>query len=242
MRDTHALDLVVPSGEEFATVTEMVTVALRQSIVLGRLSPGERLDQGRIAELLGVSITPLREAIRVLEGEGLVTLFPNRGAYVAKLGVEQVNELYTMRSAIEALISGLGAERITDDALADLSRVLDLMETCTKNREYARLIEYNREFHFITYRASGMPWVCEFIEQFWNRGARYRYVYICLEGKAAEALKEHRTIYEACRAHDRDSAEKLVREHMEDTRRTVVEYLKTAQGEGGGYHWPESSS
>jgi len=233
MPDKHPVDVTIASREDYGTVTEMVTAALRRSVVLGRLSPGERLDQGQIADSLGVSITPVREAIRVLEGEGLVTLYPNRGAYVAKLDVDQVNELYTMRTAIEALVSGLGAERIADETLMDLGRVLKQMEETTKNRDYARLLEHNRAFHFITYEASGMRWVSEFIEKLWNRGTRYRYVYICLDGKASQALEEHQRIYEACRERDRQTTQRLVHDHMEATRQAVIQYLRGAQGRGG---------
>ena len=110
--------------DSYQPLREVVCETLRDAIRKGKLKPGERLMESQLAEDLGVSRTPVREAIRKLELEGYVIMMPRRGTYVANLSIRDVNEVFEIRTSLDSLASGLAAERITDEELERLQRLL----------------------------------------------------------------------------------------------------------------------
>jgi DNA-binding GntR family transcriptional regulator len=205
---------------------EMITHALRTAILQGRYQSGEPLRQDRIAEEFGISKIPVREALVQLRTEGLITFSPNRGAVVSELSQEEVDEIYTMRialetKALERAIPGLGP--------ADLIRaqgVLDIMDTET---DQARWSELNWEFHATLYQAARMPRLLTTIEMLHNNVARYLVIYLKRLGAQPQSQKEHRAILDSIRRQKADRAVDLLQQHLERASKRLVGFLKKTE-------------
>jgi len=140
--------------DSYQPLREVVCETLRDAIRKGVLKPGERLMEIQLAEELGVSRTPVREAIRKLELEGYVIMMPRRGTYVANLSIRDVNEVFEIRTSLDSLASGLAAERITDEELERLQRLLVMIGEYIEENNMEKIVETDTEFHDILYQAS----------------------------------------------------------------------------------------
>jgi DNA-binding GntR family transcriptional regulator len=142
-------------GQTHRTLREIVADEIRSMIARGELAPGERLFEDRLAEQLGVSRNPVREAIRALEGTGLVEVVPRRGAYVSQLDPDQLRQLLELRSVIEAYAAELAARHHDDSDVAELRRCLDEGRRASKDHDLVRSATAHRDFHLAIERASG---------------------------------------------------------------------------------------
>ena len=140
--------------DSYQPLREVVCETLRDAIRKGVLAPGERLMEIQLAEELGVSRTPVREAIRKLELEGYVIMMPRRGTYVANLSIRDVNEVFEIRTSLDSLASGLAAERITDEELEHLQRLLVSIGEYIEEGDMDKIVETDMEFHDLLYQAS----------------------------------------------------------------------------------------
>ncbi|MGL6015391.1 MAG: GntR family transcriptional regulator, partial [Selenomonadaceae bacterium] len=140
--------------DSYQPLREVVCETLRAAIRKGILKPGERLMEIQLAEELGVSRTPVREAIRKLELEGYVIMMPRRGTYVANLSIRDVNEVFEIRTSLDSLASGLAAERITDEELERMQRLLVMIGEYIEKNDMEKIVETDTEFHDILYQAS----------------------------------------------------------------------------------------
>ena len=132
--------------DSYQPLREVVCETLRDAIRKGTLKPGERLMEIQLAEELGVSRTPVREAIRKLELEGYVIMMPRRGTYVANLSIRDVNEVFEIRTSLDSLASGLAAERITDEELERLQRLLVAIGGYIEANDMEKIVETDTEF------------------------------------------------------------------------------------------------
>ena len=140
--------------DSYQPLREVVFETLRDAIRKGILKPGERLMEIHLAEQLGVSRTPVREAIRKLELEGYVIMMPRRGTYVSNLSIKDINEVFEIRTSLDSLASGLAAERITDEELEHLQRLLVVIGEAIKEKKMEKIVEADTKFHDILYQAS----------------------------------------------------------------------------------------
>src|SRR5690606_1292185 len=124
------------------------------AIISGHLKPGERLMEIQLAEELGVSRTPVREAIRMLELEGFVVMMPRKGAYVADISIKDIASVFEIRGALEGLAAELAAERASDDHIERLERLLVELAGCVETHQVERFVELDTEFHATVYEAS----------------------------------------------------------------------------------------
>lgn len=140
--------------DSYRPLRDVVVDNIRQAIVSGQFPAGMRLMELQLAEEMGVSRTPVREAIRKMELEGLVVMIPRRGAYVADISIQDINEVYQIRTALDVLAAGLAAERISDEEVKEMQVLLDADIPLIDARNYPKIIENDTAFHDVIYRAS----------------------------------------------------------------------------------------
>ena len=195
-----------------ASGAQLVYTTLRERIMRHDLSPGHRLAETELAASLSVSRTPLREALRMLQSEGLVHQLPTGGMVVAPLDAADLDDLYVVRAAVEAAVAGQACSRLTDGDLAEMDRLVDQMDL---------LIEYPAEmqrlgglFHGLLLRASGNARAEEVLEQMRGHLARYQVVTNADDERRRQAAAEHRSILAALKDRDVEAAEQRMRAHI----------------------------
>lgn len=199
------------------TVSGYVLTAIRDAILDGRYPPGSKLDQRELARSLNVSLIPLRESLRQLGAEGFVRIYPHRGAFVADVSSDELEEIYLIRQTLEELISRLAVPNLSSKTLEQLGILMRAMTQATAERDSEQLLELNRSFHFAIYQESNHPLLLQMITSLWDRSIRYRRLYQNLPGRPQQALAEHRQILAACKAGDAVAAGKAVRNNVHQT-------------------------
>jgi DNA-binding GntR family transcriptional regulator len=217
--------MVIGDKKSPPTTTGYVMDYIREGIYNGRYPLGSRLDQKAIAEELGVSIVPIREAVRLLEGDGIINLYPRRGAFVTNITADGLEELYMIRQALEELATRLAVPNLTEARLAEMAEIIQKMEEATSSRDFVLLLNLNRAFHFTIYEASALPLLMEMIKGLWNRSALYRRAFTFLPERAVQALQEHKQIYQACRRRDGQAAGAAVKLNIRQTVEALLEEL-----------------
>lgn len=190
---------------------------IREDILNGRYEPDEELREIAIGKSLGVSRTPVREALRQLELEDLVYIIPNKGAYVKGISQEDIQDIYMIRSRLEGLSARLAAEKITEEQLADLQEVLMLAEFYAAHGNFEKVFEMDSKFHELMYEASGSKQLHHLLSDYHHYVQRARKRSVSTNVRAGASTHEHRRILEAIEAHDPDLAEQLAKEHIINT-------------------------
>src|SRR5690606_7880656 len=160
--------------ESCKPLRELVFDALREAIINGTLKPRERLMEIQLAEELGVSRTPIREALRKLEIEGFIVMVPRKGAYVADLSFKDIADVFEIRSALEGLAAELAAERITDEELDEMERLLIEKAEAIASNDMEKLVLVDTKFHEAIYKASRNERLTNIISNLREQIQRYR--------------------------------------------------------------------
>jgi len=205
---------------------------LRDMIIEGALVPGVRVPERALCERFQVSRTPLREALKVLASEGLVVLRPNRGATVAQLTLADLDEMFPVMGALEALAGELAAERITDRELAEIRALHYQMVLHHERRELAPYFRLNQRIHELILAAAGNGTLNQMYRGLAGRIRRARYVANMSPARWAQAVAEHEAILEALAARDGPSLSRILKDHLENKCETVKESLLAEEGEG----------
>lgn len=191
---------------------EIVAERIRSMIIGGTLKPGQRLIEGHIAEQLGVSRNPVREAIRSLEATGLIEVVPRKGAQVSQIDVEEVRQIQELRFAIEGLAAELAAQRRTEDDVARLRECIDRGLAATKSGDKVGAATWHREFHIALERAAGNPYIERALSPLRHRT---ELVFSVLqEARGTITWREHRAISDAVAKGDAERARDLMRQHI----------------------------
>jgi DNA-binding GntR family transcriptional regulator len=201
------------------TLAGAVVQGIREHIVTGKLRLGSKIDQTRLAKEFGISVVPLREALRKLEAEGLVRIIPHRGAFVSRISRDELEDLYAIRETLEEMVTRAAVPRLTSEDLVRLGELTLEMEreTRAEQNDYAHLLRLNREFHLTIYKVSGRRFLCETITGLWEKSALYRSLYVYLPGRSAQALEEHREILRALQNRWVTGAVRAVRNNIRQT-------------------------
>ncbi len=207
---------------------EQVTNRLRQAIVSGVLQPGDRLMQEELAERLGVSRMPIREALRRLEAEGLVVLQPYRGALVANLSSAELKEIYEIRIALETLALSLGIPELDAESFNAMEVILRQMDIETDSATWLNL---NSKFHTLLYQSAKRQLLHEHIESLRNKSDRFLRLFASRRDRTAQAQREHWAIVQACREHQIEQACNLLREHLQSTVTSLAGTLRIQEEE-----------
>ena len=192
--------------------------SIREDILNGRYPQHTELRETAIGTELGVSRTPVREALRQLELEGLVTIIPNRGAYVNAITAKDVKDIYSIRSMLEGLCARWATEEITKEQLDGMEEIICLTEYHTEKGNYGKLHELDSQFHERLYEASNSRILQHVLSDFHDYVKRVRKATIASENRSVKSTQEHRAIFEAIRDRKPDLAEELASQHI---RRTI---------------------
>ena len=212
------------------TLTGMTLEALRERILRGAFPEGEPLRQDAIAEELGVSRIPVREALRQLEAEGLVTFHPHRGAVVTTLSLDEITELFELRADIESdlLRRSIPLMQPADHRLA--TEILDGYETALHTGKVAAWGELNWQFHSALYAPSNRQFTLGIVGKLHQHSDRYLRMQLSLTHGESRARSEHRAILAAVRKRDMVKAPTLMRAHILEAGRSLVSFLEAHRG------------
>lgn len=207
-----------------------VAAVLRAEILDGRLSPGTRIRQEEVAERLGSSRLPVREALRMLDAEGLVVIEPNRGARIPVLDRDEVEVLYRMRERLEPLALIESIPHLTD---ADMARIVDLQQQIEQIDDIRAFLTLDREFHLATYSACDIDHLRDTVTRLWNATQHYRRAFMELAGPQRRWVvnAEHNLLIDALQRRDGVDAERYLVGHIRRTRRELVAHPELFPGQ-----------
>lgn len=212
--------------DSYKPLRELVLEAIREAIIGGTLKPRERLMEIQLAEELGVSRTPIREALRELELEGFIVMVPRKGAFVADMTFKDIADIFEIRAALEGLAAGLAAERITDEEMEEMERHLVEKADAIARGDMERLVEVDTRFHESIYKASRNDRLKGIINNLREQIQRFRATSLAYPGRMKQSLEEHRGIVEAIHARDVSLARQLTQEHIENAEQSMIESIK----------------
>ncbi|HEY8500287.1 MAG TPA: GntR family transcriptional regulator [Clostridia bacterium] len=187
---------------------------LKDSILNGKYKHGDLLNEVKLAEEMGVSRTPVREALRQLELEGLVAYIPNKGVTVRGLSREDIKDIYQIRLMIEGMTARRAAENITEEELAELKEYIELEEFYTGRDDVKQLSRLDSCFHETIYKACGSRLLTKTLKAFHHYAKSVRDISLSYHERAKKTYLEHKAIYEAIRDRDRELAEILMEQHV----------------------------
>lgn len=200
-----------------------VFASIREDILNGRFTNGEGLKETTISKELGVSRTPVREAIRQLELEGLVKSIPNKGVIVAGISKEDVLDIFDIRIRLEGLACRRAAKNITPDDLKELQEVLDLMEFFISKKDIAHLVDLDRDFHRIIYDASQSKSISHILCHYHQYVQKARITSLEVEGRMQQVWQEHMEIYRSLAEGNEEQAEKAMTEHVQNAYKNFIQ-------------------
>lgn len=195
------------------TAQQFVLGELRRAITSGQLKPGAPIRQEALAEQLGVSRVPLREALKTLEAEALVVHEVHRGYFVAQLSLADLREVYRIREILEAEAVSKASGRMDESALGILEAAEREVEEAAAAGDVSDMTAANRRFHFALYEAAMMPRLVRLIATLWDTTDAYRSLYYVAAGNRDHVVREHRAILDALRRGEAGEAVRLLDEH-----------------------------
>ncbi|HHV13597.1 MAG TPA: GntR family transcriptional regulator [Clostridiales bacterium] len=200
-----------------------VFTKLREDILSGLYQENEELKENTIALELGVSRTPVREALRQLELEGLITMIPNKGAYVTGITSKDIHDIYMIRSYLEGLCARWACENITEAQIEALDEILYLSDFHARRSHYEQLVDLDNKFHEQIYKASGSKILNHVLTDFHHYVERVRKLTLAVPERAAKSSQEHAAILDAIRKRDGDLAEALAHEHIVKSMKNIMD-------------------
>ena len=211
---------------EYLPLRDVVFNTLRRAILRGELKPGERLMEIQLANKLGVSRTPIREAIRKLQLEGLVLMIPRKGAEVAEITEKNLRDVLEVRCALEELAVQLACERIDKAKLQDLHAAAEHFREILDSDDITAIGEADEAFHDVIFAATDNERLIQLLNNLREQMYRYRIEYLKKKECHPQLLEEHAAIIEAIEAHDKEKATQITTQHIANQANTVVDTLR----------------
>jgi DNA-binding GntR family transcriptional regulator len=211
---------------DYKPLREVIFNTLREAIIIGELKPGERLMEVQLAEKMGVSRTPVREAIRKLELEGLVDMVARRGAQVADLSVKDIMDVLEVRASLDGLATSLSSTRITQDELKELKHINTQFTNYVEKENLQGIIKKDVEFHDIIYRSSRNEKLIQIASNLREQVQRFRVIYLKDFSSTKDIIKEHNEILEAIQNKDSNNAQSLAQKHIKKQEESIINSLK----------------
>lgn len=202
--------------DDYLPLRDVVFNTLRDAILTGKIEPGERLMELHLARKLGVSRTPIREAIRMLQLEGLAVTVPRKGAQVAKLSEKDLIDVLEIRDALDELAVKSACGKMRDEDFADLQEALEAFENEIKGGDVRAIVEADEAFHNIIYRAADNPRLMTLVQNLKEQMYRYRYEYIKDNADYDKLIAEHNAIVEGLRSGDKEYVSRVMHTHLKN--------------------------
>ena len=211
---------------ESLPLRHVVINTLRQAILRGELKPGERLMEIQLANKLGVSRTPIREAIRKLELEGLVLMIPRKGAEVAEITEKSLRDVLEVRRALEELAVQLACEKITKEEIRELERVAKEFQQVVNSSDITEIAEVDVCFHDIIYTATDNQKLIQLLNNLREQMYRYRVEYLKRDGVFPQLIAEHEAIIRHIENNEKEKATEVMCRHIDNQVETVIDVIR----------------
>jgi DNA-binding GntR family transcriptional regulator len=224
------LDALQPLADQ-SSLQERVYSELRRALLDDQIASGERVYEADIAQRMGVSRVPVREAVRRLQQDGLLEVRARGGVYVASISTEEVDDVYRLRGAVEGVAAAMAAERASDAELAAIGELIDQLSDGKRRRrtlstaDHSTAVRLADEFHRSIYAASHCDRVHLLLEPLYAQLMRFRKQTLSLPHRAKEAEEGHRQVYEALLTRNPAEAERVMRAHIESARIVLLDHL-----------------
>ena len=215
--------------DAYLPLRDVVFNTLREAILKGELKPGERLMELQLASKLGVSRTPIREAIRMLEQEGLAVTIPRKGAEVAKMTEKDMEDVLQIREALDELAAKIACEQISEEQLEELVATMHEFEESTKTDNVKKIAEADVKFHDIIYQSTGNPKLVNMLNNLREQMYRYRVEYLKREEAHPQLIAEHAAIIEYISKGEKKAATDIMCKHIDNQVTTVIDVIRTKQ-------------
>lgn len=210
---------------EYLPLRDVVFNTLRQAILKGELRPGERLMEIQLAQRLGVSRTPVREAIRKLELEGLVLMVPRKGAEVAEITVKDLEDVLEVRAALEELAAKIACDHITDEQMQELKKAAADFKKVLDTDDLTSCVQADMKFHEIIYNATDNARLLQILNNLREQMYRYRMEYLKDKSMHKTLVEEHDAIRRALKKRDKDKAAQAICVHIENQKQSIIDSL-----------------
>ena len=217
--------MTMMNDDEYLPLRDVVFNTLRQEILTGKMKPGERLMEIHLANKLGVSRTPIREAIRKLELEGLVIMIPRRGAEVAQITWKNLKDVLEVRRALDVLAIELACERMTQEAVSALGKACEEFEAATKTQDTRKIAEADVALHDIIVVSTGNNRLIQLVNNLAEQMYRYRFEYLKDASQHQKLVWEHKEIYQSICRQDKAAAADLVKKHIDNQEEAIIHQL-----------------
>ena len=211
---------------EYLPLRDVVFNTLRRAILRGELKPGERLMEIQLANKLGVSRTPIREAIRKLELEGLVLMIPRKGAEVAEITEKNLRDVLEVRCALEELAVQLACDRIERNRIRELHAAAAHFRDILDSDDITQIAAADEAFHDVIFKATGNERLIQLLNNLREQRYSYRIEYLKKKECYPQLLKEHATIMKAIEEHDKEKATRITGQHINNQVDTVVDTIR----------------
>jgi DNA-binding GntR family transcriptional regulator len=218
------MDLI--NNDEYLPLRDVVFNTLRQEILTGKLKPGERLMEIHLANKLGVSRTPIREAIRKLELEGLVIMIPRRGAEVAQITFKSLEDVMEVRRALDVLAIELACDRMSKDDQDRLYDACEKFNIAVGTGDTRRIAEADVAFHDIIVLSTGNARLIQLVNNLSEQMYRYRFEYLKDRATHDTLKQEHLEMYQSILSKDKETAARTVRKHIDNQEKAIISQLK----------------
>ena len=211
--------------EEYS-LRSQVFQTIRDDILKGKYEENDELREATLGKELGVSRTPVREALRQLELEGLVTMIPRRGAEVAQITEKSMNDVLEVRRAMDALCVELACDRITPEELQDLKKACDTFEAAVKTDDIKQIAQADVALHDIIVQATGNQRLIQLVNNLSEQMYRYRFEYIKDFSQHERLVEEHKVIYESIVKKDKETASNMAKVHIDNQKKAIIRQIR----------------
>ena len=220
------MDIIDLKIRDYKNAREAAFEKIKEAIIKGHFKPGEKLVEQTLAQEMGVSRTPVREAIRRLEAEGFVVSIPRKGVVVSRADKEEIVQLYSIRAELEGLAARWAIENADEDDIRKLDEAISRMEETAASGDLDGVVQSNALFHDAIAQASKSRILCTLLKTLQDNIQRFRFQSLHLPGRPVAALAEHKEIVAAIKEKKAEEADRLLKEHLQNACAAALAHMK----------------